>query len=489
MKTKDEILTDILAKAEQEVPTMIWRPKTPQSDVVAVMVDEIWKLHIIKDYLNKIGTFEGMLDILRDSSLQSNLAEALNLTFDETSDLISADIDNRMEMWGFTRSPAIFAKGVIRLIFNSSDAVTIAAGTQLLAQDQNIRYEITEDVNGRDPVLIDGNYVIDVFGVCTTSGTVGNIVENTRFDLVDLTIPNFMYAYSYYDINNGVDEESDSSFVTRARSNRLQHGVGSKSWLYNKILSDPRVYDISIQGLANTNETDPTGRSRFERDYGIDIWVQALETRHIITENFMPDENDCHTFKSLPIVDYDIVQTVDMSLARTESAYDRSTYEVIKVRYSGAGVDPANVVYTVDETIQDLQESVLDPQYWLLGGREQIFIKKAYQVYLDVYVKIHLEGGYTFDDVESDVRSDIFKFIEGGTTSAGVTYTKKKLEETIDKSDLLEVILAVDGVDRADLDSYSMGRHDGKFSTSDPIPTNYNEFFRYNATYTEIVEY
>jgi len=298
-----------------------------------------------------------------------------------------------------------------------------------------------------------------------------------------------MYAYSYYDINNGVDEESDSSFVTRVRSNRLQHGVGSKSWLYNKILSDPRVYDISIQGLANTNETDPTGRSRFERDYGIDIWVQALETRHIITENFMPDENDCHTFKSLPIVDYDIVQTVDMSLARTESAYDRSTYEVIKVRYSGAGVDPANVVYTVDETIQDLQESVLDPQYWLLGGREQIFIKKAYQVYLDVYVKIHLEGGYTFDDVESDVRSDIFKFIEGGTTSAGVTYTKKKLEETIDKSDLLEVILAVDGVDRADLDSYSMGRHDGKFSTSDPIPTNYNEFFRYNATYTEIVEY
>ena len=488
MKTKDEILTDILVKARSEVPTMIWRPKTPQSDIVAVMVTEIWKLHVIKDYLNKIGTFEGMLDILRDSSLQSNLAEALGTTYEETSDLISADIDNRMEMWGFTRTPAIYAKGVIRLIFNNSNAVTIAAGTQMLAQDQNIRYELTEDVSGREPILIAGNYVIDVFAVCTTSGTAGNIVESTRFDLVDLSILNFMYAYNYYDINNGVDEESDSNFVTRVRSNRLQHGVGSQSWLYNKIFSDPRVYDLTIMGLEDANAI-ADGRAQFERDYGIDIWIQALETRHVITENFMPDEDGNHTVKSLPIVDYNIIQTLNMTLLRVRSARDRSTYEVIEVRYSGTGADPPNIVYTIDETIQDLQESILDPEYWLLGGREQIFIKKAYQIYLDIYVKIHIEGGYTFDDVESDVRSDIFKFIEGGTTSAGVTFTKKKLGESIDKSDLLEVILAVDGVDRVDLDTYSVTRHDRGSLSSDPIPTSYNSFFRYNTDYTEIVEY
>jgi len=487
MKTKDEILKELLEEGKEKASNFSWVPKTPQADILTASSLQFWALHVLVEYVKSISGFDYFSDIT--TTLKNNLKSVLNLTDDELNALLEKDLDNLADLWDYTRIAEVSAHGSFRFVFTSSDSVTITTGTSIRSPT-GIAYKTTQTLTLSPTNKGDGYLSIDILAKSEETGVEGNVAQGTYFELVDVALANFSFAFPIYDIENGVNKETDANFISRIQSTRAQRGIPSRTWLLNTLLEDPRVYAVKIVVLGDEN---------FYRAYGADIWICAEEIPVTWEEDFITTsfEGKCvHILGKVPLINKDpIVSYPDLSYNYILTEFDSDGHEyggsidaIVYVSWDGAcGVNAGPISYKYDSTIADLQEMLADPEYWLLGGRDVVLVKKAFGKYIDLNVRIKIESGYIFEDVKANVQQDLFAYIYGGLASNGTVYTRQTFIDELQKSDILNVILDSVGVDQVNVSLFKVKFSDSSDWSGETLEFEYNQYPEMTVTDSDSV--
>jgi len=467
MRSTKKVYEDLISEAKKQSPNLLWSPKTPQNDIITVASIEFGRQYAIAEYIKNLATLRGYKRITTNSALKNQLASALNTSVKNIENMFSTDLDEFAKLYNITRKSAQKARGILELIFDSADSVSIPSGSTFTATSMDIAYVLIETISDVTPILSEGSYHLYVACEASEPGVNFNIVKGTRF-YSSLNIPNLRIVVAPFNIQNGKEEESDKDFIVRIENRRKSANVGSKTWLLSLLETDERVYDVKCYSIL-----DASG-GYFNRDYGIDVWVNADEIRNLVNNEPISEIAPAvHFLRKAPLVENDPIITPDITLKRytpAESVYARSVLAPNSVKPT---VD--KISYYIDKTIIDLQNVVEDADNWLFGGRSLVIVKKVMQVKIDIFINYYCLGGYDPVDVGTNIRDNILKYFVGGDTAIGKTYLRKKIEDDVDKSDLLDIVLDVEGVDRVDIASFKCIRQDGKAPKQDPVPINYNE--------------
>jgi hypothetical protein len=451
MRASDEIVADLIQSGKSVAPYLGWLPKTPQGDMISIVASEFSRAYTVSEYVKKLSRLDGYTELDNDESLRSLLMTALNLTEAELDALLKSDLDNFASMWAYTRKPAMPASGAVILSFSiDSSPITITKGSRFQNVTTLKYYTLRDSVTGVTPVMAAGetDYKIYVMLESEDDGTAGNVIAGSTFRSVS-SIINFITSTNPLAFDNGIDEETNTEFVTRIKLSRVSKGVGSKSYITALMLSDARVFSVWLNAK---------GEQWFERPWGIDIWVQAAQTATVSTA---VAGNEC-VLVNAPLISASIPVTLD------NGWYSHSTFELNKATSSV-------VTYYYDQTVRDLQGMLEDADNWLLGGQSLCLVKMAYRVPIDIAVKIFYiySTDPTFKDtVDANIAANLLLFFTGGRSSYGKKFSRKLLGVDVDKSDILNVILSTDGVDRVELtgsNAFTTQRHDGLYPTADPI--------------------
>ena len=451
MRSSDEIVSDLLISAKSVAPYLSFVPKSPAGDMISVMSSEFSRAYTISEYVKKLSRLDGYTELDNDESLRSLLMTALNLTEAELNALLKSDLDNFASMWTYTRKPAMPASGAVVLSFSSnSNPITITKGSRFQNTTTLKYYKLRDSITGVTPVMAAGDTSYKIYAMLESedSGTTGNVIAGSTFSSVS-SILNFITATNPLAFDNGIDEETNTEFVTRIKLSRVSKGVGSKSYITSLMLSDARVFSVWLNAK---------GEQWFERPWGIDIWVQAAQTAAVSTAVAGND----YVLVDAPLISASIPVTLDGGW------YSHSTFELNKATSSV-------VTYYYDQTVRDLQGMIEDGDNWLLGGQSLCLVKMAHRVAIDVNAKIFYiySTDSTFKDtVDANIAANLLLFFTGGRSSYGKKFSRKLLGVDIDKSDILNVILDTDGVDRVELtgtNGFSCYRHDGLYQNSDPV--------------------
>jgi hypothetical protein len=87
-------------------------------------------------------------------------------------------------------------------------------------------------------------------------------------------------------------------------------------------------------------------------------------------------------------------------------------------------------------------------------GADLLF-KRANELEVDISMSVKLFSGYVDSEVQDIIESDLSILFLGGIDSNGIERLPYKLGQKIDKSDILNVILDVEGVDSVDIETYT----------------------------------
>jgi len=462
-RSTSDIINDLITQGKSVRPDWSWTPKSPESDLVTVPASEFARENLLVDYVRLLTRLDGYKTLEVDTNIRNNLMEIWNLTETELDEFLYQDLDNFADIWGLTRNGGSKARGPIELVFSNNNPVTIPIGTKFISSLRRKEYLTIESVSSVTPILEDGRYIIRVFVECTVEGNDGNIVEGSVMQPVT-KITNLIRAEVPVNIENGEDKESNSDFVDRIKLARISRGVGSRSYLRSLVLSDSRVYDVYLHALGDTG---------FDRPQGIDVWVYAQETPRAVSETVKAPSD--YVLETQPLIEEDPIITSGYTLNRDSKSYSRSVEALDKV----TGTYNQTISYYVDDTIRDLQMVVEDDDNYLLGGRRLVLIKKAHKVKLDFSIKLYTVFGYDVDDVKTDIQNNLLYFFVGGTTSYGETFSRKLLDQDIDKSDVLQVVTRTPGVDRVSITgstAFKVIRNDGLYPNRDPVPIEFYEY-------------
>lgn len=455
-----EILETMLSVARENFPQLSWVPNSPEVDILVPTLYGFRDCYVLVDYVKLLTNLNGYIKLSTDKSLRSMLMEVLNIDEVQLDTLLREDLDNFAETyWLGTRKGGVKAKGPVLLTFMNDNPVTIPKGTKFVSVLRKKEYVTIESVNNRVPVNENGVFVLRVFVECTEVGSDGNIIAGAVL-VPEQKINNLIKCEVACNITNGEDIESNIDFVNRIKVGRISKGVGSRSYLRSLILSDPRVYDVYIS---------TKGSNDFYRPLGVDVWVYAQETPRPVTEVVKVSNN--YVLEQQPLIDENPILTSGYILNIVDNSYARSVEAVDSV----SGPADQAITYYVDDTIRSLQMKVEDLDNWLLGGRRLVLIKKAKRVKINLSVKLYCSFGYIVDEVRESVRDNLLCFFVGGTTTYGEKFKRKLLGATIDKSDVLRVIVNTEGVDRVDLSSFEVKREDSSESP-DSIVLEKNEY-------------
>lgn len=451
MRSSEQILTDLLTTGNSVAPYLNFIPKTPQGDLLAITTTEFSRAYAVADYIKDLSRLSGYVDLDTNTTLRSQLMTALNLTEDELNALLISDLDNFSAMWNITRNQALPATGMIEVHLTSSTPVTILSNTRFKNLVTGNYYTSLDDVTAYTPTIPTNgsDYVVRVMVECELDGVDGNVIAGSSFIPV-IDIANFTQATNPSAFDDGVDTESNTDFVSRIMTLRISSGVGSKSYVTSLMLSDARVFSVWLNAK---------GEQYFSRPWGVDVWIQGVETIKTVDASG----------SIAPLLFVPFVSAESFAVNSDTGWYARSAFEVVTPTVAAG-------VYTYDQTIRDLQMMVEDADNWLIGGQTLCIVKKGYKIPINMFVKIYFVYGLTNDEkatVVTNIQENLLLFYTGGDSSYGTSFIRKLLGVDIDKSDLLNVVLNTDGVDRAELtgtNAFSAVRSDGEYPTSDPIP-------------------
>lgn len=481
MRSLEEVLQSFLDYARSVKPDGNWAPHSVLSElVISIPAQETWRLWVVADYVRKLQTFQGIKSIIEDTTFIENLATSIGITYDQAAELVSSDLDNLAADWGFTRKASTYSYGTERFYFESHGTYTIPQGTMLASG--SLVFSTLHDVIDWSTTTKDGRPAIDIPIRCETVGSAGNVGPRTINTLVT-RIDGVTGVTNPYGLTGGSDQESDLDFVNRIISWLGSMSQGTVTWLQSLVFGIQGVQQVKV---VTCREDDVT---RFPRNYGADIWVVVSE-EPVYTADTLDSAETLHYALQQPVIESlttNILPT-DWTFTRnypynyitnTSNMYSMSIFG--SDRFTGPALGPgASISYYYDRTIERIQTLVSDPEYWFLGGESLVLVRKAVAREVNVTsCEIWLSAGYTSAEVEPNILNDLNVFFAGGTASTGKVYSMKGIGEGVDHSDLLNVILDVEGVDRVNLDTFSVSIGTTSYddpSSDDPLPIKFFEY-------------
>jgi uncharacterized phage protein gp47/JayE len=385
---------------------------------------------------------------------------------------LSNALDGIGSNFGLTRRQPQYATGIVQFTRTSTlgptDDFTINQGTKVETAS-GTEYITTQSVEVNNNI---GNLVpisASLYGVSVpvqaiVAGSAGN-QPVAAITVIETSVPGFTGVTNQSPIVNGVDLETDAQFGSRIQTYSQSNNVGTKNGYANLILSTDQVSQDLVQG-AN----DPL----MYRDNGfggcVDVYilenslVQVSQTITAIpTSNLIP-------LAQQPVSS--IVSPSGLALVKDTSVYAGSYKAQDVAQVTGvAPTTPFNLVYIYNQMPTLIQQELNDSNTALDNN---VLIKAATEVLVDLNMKIQIKPGYNFSVVQSAVSIAVTSLIDSSVIGA-----------SLDASTVVETIEGVDGVSQTYLPFATFNREDQINATPPVLFTNtitaaVNEFLRLN---------
>lgn len=449
---------------------------------------QLTDLNIIIDYVSRQRSLDELEKVVKDANYQQRLREALNYTLTELKAQIKRDINNLVGNWNIIRTPAKASRGYIRLYSESPSALTFNAGQQVGTIDDSATF-VT--LNGFSNVVPNysaevGLYYVDCPIECTLVGSAGNQtvgrIRRLKSSISGITSCNNLEKTLF-----GSDEESDIALISRARTSWRSRNNNVLGGLLDTVNNYPGVIDTSV--IFYGNEL----MKRNARG-AVDVYLIAenkIQTAEVVANSVSARYvyevlNDETTFEVYPppfssdnllrfkLPSQPVLEISNVAYKTTVGGsytnINNANYQLIKdstgvFAYSVQGNDTLEIVgniipdnsfvkitYTYNRLLRDLQ-ALVDVNLSRIPGADILF-KLGTELAVEVIATPYVFANYVPAEVYQVMSSDLNIFFEGGTDSNGIERPGFKLGETLDKSDLLGVLLDVEGVDRISLDNF-----------------------------------
>ena len=350
-----------------------------------------------------------------------------------------------------------------------------------------------------------GNWEINANVEAEQGGTLGNVGPFTITEILNIDLP--FKVINKISATGGTNQESNQDLATRTINSFLGNNVGTKNGYLGTVLSQPNVLDALVQGPG-----DPL----MVRDGGnggkVDIWTLTSETGSIEQS---PANNDSMSFQyidseqslngyqfNFPLLPVDVDSALlvtattgpndplinvplyssenpapsgiayinegeyhytfnkanDLDTAHSVDANDNIIWNPVTmlnlISYP-SGINTVNtmqvdITYSYDGTIQDLQTLIDQPENKIITA--DVLVKDAIKVTIDVEASIDLEPEYkATPNTETQTVNSII-------TAVTDYINDFKMGTKLEKSDIVQIIHNVEGVDNVVLNSVQLTR-------------------------------
>lgn len=491
VKNKADVLLDLIRSFNQDSKTGVatYEHSVWYDMFFNPMSDQITDLYIIMDFVNKSSSLDELELVVRDPAYQDRLRFALDISFADVQTLISNTIDYKISNFNEIRKSAIASRGYVRLYFNSGNNVTLGAGIEVQTLS-GIKFTTINSFTNFTPSFDSGEnlYYVDSAIQCSEAGQIGN-VETGSIKKLSFGAPNLVKVINLQRTKFGRDRESDLEVIDRTRTSLLSKRTSLLKGFIDTISGYDGVQDVSV--ILQGNEL-----MRRREKNAVDVYLIAeekVQTKEDIFNSVsaryawerLDNELSFETYPtaysgastyaykllSQPVIDVSGVSystSPDGVYSSIGSSYtlNKDTTGVWFSSVRGhdhvvlnAGAIPNNVWvkvnYTYDRLYKDLHTLFQNYENMAVGA--DLLIKKGKEIPIDITIyDAKIFAGYTESEVKAVIQSDLGIFFTGGTDSNGTVRLMSKLGASLDKSDLLEVVLAVQGIDRMDTDLFDV---------------------------------
>ena len=472
-------------------PTIDLTTGTAVKDVVVdAPSTQMRALAVLTDFVGSIGSLDDLLFILSDEAYLDDLQESLpELTEQQIKALISGYIDGLAANSGITRVAAVqaqYTQRFWRVDNNGGSPVTVPVGTQVQNLDGSIKAEVkisTPQIPAIDTSR--GLYFVSETVVAITTGGSGNTALESLSRFV-AAIPSVATSTGNTALLvEGRDEENDADLAQRIKDSFKGRNLNTITGYKTLMKADPLAFtDARVVGPGDALMTRlATG--------GIDIYAIGGEPA---TDSETQVYSSVKTFYLLSFQPALTIQSVVGSISGTiapsayqlsedtgtfaDSAKARNQLEVLTASAFSNG-ETLTITYTYDALVLAAQNQIESDDNNVPDA--DVLVKAATQVPINLDLEVVLSGSVDEATVQSNIQADFAVFLAGGTTSRGTILASFGIGENIDKSDLLSVLTAVDGVDRIDLDTFLVSTVRGgtpTVETTDPVVIADNEYAR-----------
>jgi uncharacterized phage protein gp47/JayE len=175
-----------------------------------------------------------------------------------------ADLDSWMLDFGLTRLPAKASTGIATFSrFTDDLPATIPTGTVVKTINGSLSFSVTADPtisiwqqNALAYILPNGVSSTDLPVICTTCGSVGNVLAGT-ITVIAASLPGIDQVDNANPLSNGADAESDPAFRNRFQSYLASRSRATLTAVRNAIADVQQGLNVAIE-----ENTAPDGTSR-----------------------------------------------------------------------------------------------------------------------------------------------------------------------------------------------------------------------------------
>lgn len=443
---------------------------------------------VVADFISRSRSLNELERVIRDASYQDRLRYALNYTFQEVQQFISTTLDNLVSNWNELRKTAQKSKGYLRLYFNDSSDVTLPVGL-LFETSKGISFQNTNSFTSFTPFYdsIEGLYYIDTAIQSSLTGQSNNVEAGSINKIVSST-SGLVKIINLERTKFGKEIETDLQLIDRVRTSWQSRNTTVLSGFVRKLYNYPGIVDLSVVMAGDEEQV------RNEKN-AVDIYILS-ETKSQLKQDIfntlsaryswerIDDEINYETYPTLydstgtssfKLLSQPVTSIIDVSYSNapngTYTPITSSSYEIFNDTESSFGQSirghdyikvqnnalPDNqwlkVNYNYDRLFKDLQSLFLSYDNAIIGA--DLLFKRANELEVDISMSVKLFSGYVDSEVQDIIESDLSILFLGGIDSNGIERLPYKLGQKIDKSDILNVILDVEGVDSVDIETYT----------------------------------
>lgn len=421
-KTADEIISDAVARLQQNQPNADISDGTVLRDLIESFAEELSTLY------TKLDALSNFITLSDPTTLDS---DTLNL------------IGNN---YGIPRKTAEASTGTVYFRGPSNTgSITIPAGTSVSTPSSDSTSSVTFTTDSA--VILDASAVLDpetglyevaALVTCQSVGTVGNVGYNTL--TVCNTISGINSCTNKVSITNGTNDETNTAYVNRI-----------KNYLSGTTLGTSDSYKLMFEAIDGVNAAyivDPNStystRGPGSIDAYIDGTVVATFTQTVPASTALVQDTTIY-MEYTPIIEIisvksattTYVEGVDYTIVKdTTSAYKYSINANDAIVW--ITTPPFDTEYTITGTYNQLVTTAQsveasDDNHIITND---VLVKETYPIYIDLAFTIYKLAGYTADTVRTTIQSAIDAYVN-----------TDRLGKNITQSTLIDIINSAAGVD------------------------------------------
>ncbi len=493
IKTRDEILRELRSSIEGLGTNLNLADHSVPYDIslfpASVLGEELW---LLADFVSRVRSTVDIIAMIGDTDYKLKLMALFQYDrIDQVEDLISDLLDALVGNWNVTRNVARKARVPVRFYSSSNSVVTVVHGARVSTRGQNqVVFKVLGGVtNGTPTYDSDRNlYYIELMCEAEIAGVNGNVGAGTISVKVD-NISGVVQVRNPIASFNGSDAESDLDLATRAPTAWSAWSLDTVGGIEAFFKGQPSVDDAYVAKPGNPL----VGRN--PRGAPVDIFVSqdsdsVVNTDVFISSRSMPvvgneqallqdlfaQNNSLSTTAALytfppttsaTIVYYPNIQpvlsvlsvsgttsgnitfTIHLDTTHGFSGSTRSRTYIEMTIPGGATIsETISIQYTYDASMVALQNTIDMPENNLIS--QDLLVRAGKEVSVNITGETVVFQGYTASGVQATIVSNLTKLLGSGKASTGKIYSRYRLGQRVDYSDLLAVALAVEGVDRID---------------------------------------